>query len=137
MSDTVKLEHDKAQIVHDISKELDTFFHCGMFQTDALLKSYRAVGVMFKKLEAEFPEIAKVAEEYYEAELPPFDDPTFEEGYGDALFSTFLNLRAFHDAASVGRVVSAESELRNSLFDLSTWCEGYNAERGYWLMDLN
>lgn len=137
MSETAKIEIDKSLIVHDISKELDKFFQCSMFDSEALRTSYRAVGVLFKKLEAEFPEIAKEAQEYYEAELPPFDEPVFIEEFGDALFSTFLNLRAFYDAASVGRVVSAESELRNSLFDLSTWCEGYNSERGFWLMDIN
>lgn len=136
MSETVKIELAKAMIVRDISNELDNFFHCSMFQPDALRNSHRVVGVAFKKLEEAFPEIAKAAQEYYEAELPPFDEPTFAEDFGDALFSTFLSLRAFYDAESVGNVLSAEDDLRNHLFDLSTWCEGYDAERAYWLMDL-
>lgn len=137
MSENVKIEAPESLIVHDISKELDNFYHCSMFDSESLRSSSQTVGVLFKKLEAAFPEIAKEAEEYYEAELPPFDEPVFIVGYGDALFSTFLSLRAFYDAVSVSRVISAEGDLRNNLFDLSTWCEGYNAERGYWLIDVN
>jgi hypothetical protein len=129
---TVKIEAAKSAIVREIAEKVDAFFECNAFQSEPLLQNHEAIKDSFKKLEAEFPAIAKEAKEYYDAELPPFDEPQFEEDFGDALFEAFLSLRAFTEAVSVGQVINSYDNLRNHLFDLSTWCEGYDDERGFW-----
>lgn len=129
---TAKIDAPKSAIVREIAEKVDAFFETDIFQPEVLRQSHEAIKESFNKLEAEFAVTAKEAKTYYEAELPPFDEPQFAEDFGDALFSTFLSLRAFTDAVTIGNIISSYDDLRNHLFDLSTWCEGYDSERGFW-----
>lgn len=129
---TAKIEAPKSAIVREIAEKVDKFFETDIFQPEVLRQNHDAIKDSFKKLEDEFSVTAKEAKTYYEAELPPFDEPQFAEDFGDALFSTFLSLRAFTEAVTIGNIISSHDDLRNHLFDLSTWCEGYDSERGFW-----
>lgn len=132
MSANATLTPAQSKIVRDLEKSVDNFFEQSMFNPNEDLRmAHRAVAIHFRELEAEFPESAKQATEYYEAE-DSVDYPEEQEGYGDALLNLLLTLRAFYDAEGVGRIVSLHSDLYDGINDFRSFSPEYNWERGFW-----
>jgi hypothetical protein len=130
MSENTKLTSEQSKIVRELSKAVEGFGNSSTYSPDALRKQCHKVAEKFRELEAAFPEAAKAAAEYYQSDLP--EEPEEQEGYGDALFNLLLDLQAFYDAEGFNRVASTLQSLQNSVYDLSTFSDEYNVERGFW-----
>ena len=122
----------QSKIVRDLEKSVDGFYSTNMFiSSKALPYAHLAVVTRLRELEAEFPEFAKEATEYYNSE-DYVEYPEEQEGYGDALFSLLLTLHAFNGADSVGQIAELRSNLYDGISDFRSFSPEYNWERGFW-----
>jgi hypothetical protein len=77
-----------------------------------------------------FPKIAKIANEYYYSDDP--QEPTHLEGYGDALFSLFVDLESFEKSNCLNDFTRLENQLGDSLSDTRSFSPEWDWERGVW-----
>jgi hypothetical protein len=134
MSDNATLNSEESKIVRELQQAVQAFGATSVFTPKGLGNAVGAVAAKLAELASVFPEVAKEAAEYYNADFA--DDPAEKDGYGDALFNTFVSLYAFYDAESFSRVVSAYDSLVNDVYDLGTFSDEYNVDRGCWNSEL-
>lgn len=134
MSENVNLTSEQSKVVRELKQAVESFGLASTYTPGSLRNRIADIVVKFRELEALFPEAAKEAAEYYNADLP--DEPTEKDGYGDALFSVFLSLHAIYDAEGFNRVVRAYESLSDDVYALATYSDEFNAERGFWESEL-
>lgn len=135
MSENAKLTVEQSNVVRNLYKAVEAFGKESAFQPEALRKRVHEIIMQFGELKKLFPEAAKEAKEYYEADLP--EEPEEKDSYGDALFSVLLDLHSFYDAESFNYVVRAHESLSNSIFDLSTFSEEFDSMRSGWVDEVD
>jgi hypothetical protein len=134
MSENVKLTSEQSKVVRELQQAVIAFGAESAYIPGGLRKRIADVVVKFRELEALFPEVAKDAVEYYNADFP--EEIAETDGYGEALFHVLLSLHAFYDAEGFSRVVSAYDSLSDDVYALSTFSDEYNVERGFWDSEL-
>lgn len=135
MSENDKLTTEQSKVVRELQQAVVAFGSESAYVPEGLRKRVAGIVVKFRELEALFPETAKAAAEYYNADFP--DDAAETDGYGDALFNVLLSLHAIYDAEGFSRVVRAYESLSDDVYDLSTYSDEYNVERGFWKTELD
>lgn len=134
MSENVKLAPEQTKVVRELKRAVESFGLASAYTPGSLRNRVADIAVKFRELEALFPDAAKEAAEYYNADCP--DEPAEKDGYGDALFSVFLSLHAIYDAEGFNRVVRAYESLSDDVYALATYSDEFNVERGFWNSEL-
>jgi hypothetical protein len=136
MTENATLTAEQSRIVRELKNNVTAFFAGNAFNApEELREKHWQVVSNFIELQMEFPEFAKTATTFWEAELP--EEVGEFPGYGDALFSLLLVLRSFSVTESLTDFVGLHDSLHDSIYDLSTFSEEFDVEHGFWKEDLN
>lgn len=131
MTQTSTLTAAQSQIVKELDTAVTDFYDVELFATVEVTKEkHWRLASKFLELQDEFPELAKTAKTFYFADFA--DEPENLEGYQEALFSLMLSLMSFCQATKLNDFVRIQSDLRDNIFDLSTFSKEYDCERGFW-----
>lgn len=126
------LTSDEAVIVRTIQESVAEFSEVGLFSFDMVVEKYKAVRERYNELKAAFPSVAQAAEKYYSVEIPEDVEFAEDSGYSEALFWAFTSLLGFIESRTFSSFASSILRLNDDLYDLSTFSENFDVDRGSW-----